>query len=154
MRNELVWLAKKILRFPKSYFWFFLDVTLGKCVRKNPCLIVLKLISSIVNLLSIVTTGKRVFNFRERLNITIVCKKGTKYSRKSKFLSLFEFPNPWDVTNQKRQLSINEKWISLVSEKKTPLPKELFLVFSWCDTRKMCKEKSMFDSSEIDLFDL
>ena len=40
------------------------------------------------------TTGKRVFNFRERLNITIVCKKGTKYSRKSKFLSLFEFSNP------------------------------------------------------------
>ena len=99
------------------------------------------------------TTGKRVFNFREILNITIVCKKGTKYSRKSKVVSLFEFPNPWDVTNQKRQLSINEKRISMVSEKSTPLPKELFLVFSWCDTRKMCKEKSMFDSSEIDLFD-
>ena len=26
------------------------------------------------------TTGKRVFLFRERLNITIVCVRGTKYS--------------------------------------------------------------------------
>ena len=36
--------------------------------------------------------GKKVFNFRKRLNITIVCVRGTNYSRNSKFFSLFEFP--------------------------------------------------------------
>ena len=46
--------SEKFTPLLKELFWFFLDVTLRKCVRKNPCLKVLKFISSIVNLRSIV----------------------------------------------------------------------------------------------------